>query len=63
MQGVIVAVTAVVIQCPFLRWRQGVLGGRFRLYRLTQDFIDALYRFELVGADQVLVRVIRSPEN
>lgn len=49
----IAVVTAIAVQCPFLRRWQGVLIDRLRLYRLTQDFIDAFHRLECARTGQL----------
>lgn len=59
MQGWIVVVAAIAVQCPFLRRRHGVLIDRLRLYRLAQDFIDAFHRLECARTGQALTLVIR----
>lgn len=59
MQGRIAVVAAIAVQCPFLRWWQGVLIDRLRLYRLAQDFIDAFRRLECARTGQALTLVIR----
>lgn len=59
MQGMIAVVAAIAVQRPFLRWWQGVLIDRLRLYRLAQDFIDAFHRLECARTGQALTLVIR----